>query len=132
MGHLATALSAGRSLALFLPTRPRPHGYALTTPSVWQTLLDRRHWVTREQLRLAITTWIEHTYNRRRRQRRLGKLTPVEFELAVHNRQLEAARSPQPPSTKRWAVPSSSVSEMQGHRLRDPGARHGGSDWRQR
>jgi hypothetical protein len=24
------------------------------------------------------------------------------------------------------------VSEMQGHRLRDPGARHGGSDWRQR
>jgi putative transposase len=26
--------------------------------------------------------WIEHTYNRRRRQRRLGKPTPVEFELA--------------------------------------------------
>ncbi len=26
--------------------------------------------------------WIEHTYNRRRRQRALGKLTPVEFELA--------------------------------------------------
>lgn len=25
--------------------------------------------------------WIEHTYNRRRRQRGLGKLTPVEFEL---------------------------------------------------
>jgi transposase InsO family protein len=30
----------------------------------------------------AIVTWIEHTYNRRRRQRALGKLTPVEFELA--------------------------------------------------
>ncbi len=25
---------------------------------------------------------IEHTYNRRRRQRVLGKLTPVEYELA--------------------------------------------------
>jgi transposase InsO family protein len=26
--------------------------------------------------------WIERTYNRRRRQRALGKLTPVECELA--------------------------------------------------
>jgi putative transposase len=26
--------------------------------------------------------WTEQTYNRRRRQRALGKLTPVEFELA--------------------------------------------------
>jgi len=24
--------------------------------------------------------WIERTYNRRRRQRALGKLTPIEFE----------------------------------------------------
>jgi putative transposase len=30
--------------------------------------------------RLAITTWIERTYHRRRRQRRLGKLTPIECE----------------------------------------------------
>jgi putative transposase len=29
---------------------------------------------------LAITTWIERTYHRRRRQRRLGKLTPIEYE----------------------------------------------------
>lgn len=35
---------------------------------------------TREQLRLAIVTWIERTYQRKRRQRRLGKLTPIEFE----------------------------------------------------
>ena len=27
-----------------------------------------------------MVTWIETKYNRRRRQRRLGKLTPVEFE----------------------------------------------------
>jgi putative transposase len=27
-----------------------------------------------------MVTWIERTYHRRRRQRGLGKLTPVEFE----------------------------------------------------
>jgi transposase InsO family protein len=31
-------------------------------------------------LRIAIVTWIERTYHRRRRQVRLGRLTPVEFE----------------------------------------------------
>ena len=35
---------------------------------------------TREELRLAIVIWIETPYNRRRRQRALGRLTPVEFE----------------------------------------------------
>ena len=39
-------------------------------------------WATRSELRYAIVTWIEHTYNHRRRQRGLGRLTPVEFELA--------------------------------------------------
>ena len=43
---------------------------------------QRRVWERRDQLHLAIVSWIEHTYNNRRRQRRLGKLTPVEFELA--------------------------------------------------
>ena len=47
-----------------------------------KNVLDRRRWRTRTELRYAIVFWIEHTYNRRRRQRRLGKLTPVEFELA--------------------------------------------------
>jgi putative transposase len=42
----------------------------------------RRRWRTRAELRYEIVVWIEHTYNRRRRQRALGKLTPVEFELA--------------------------------------------------
>lgn len=45
-------------------------------------VLDRRRWRTRSELRYEIVYWIEHTYNRRRRQRALGKLTPVEFELA--------------------------------------------------
>ena len=46
-------------------------------------VLDTRRWVTREDLRLAIVTWIERTYHRRRRQRRLGKLTPVEYETIM-------------------------------------------------
>ena len=47
-----------------------------------RNVLDQQTWATRDQLRYAIVRWIEHTYNRRRRQRGLGKLTPVEFELA--------------------------------------------------
>ncbi|GAA2872144.1 hypothetical protein GCM10010523_35360 [Paenarthrobacter ilicis] len=45
-----------------------------------KNVLDRQRWLTRQDLRLAITTWIERTYHRRRRQRRLGKLTPIEYE----------------------------------------------------
>ena len=45
-----------------------------------KNVLDRRRWTTRDELRIAIVTWIERTYHRKRRQRRLGKLTPVEFE----------------------------------------------------
>ena len=47
-----------------------------------KNVLDRHRWKTRDDLRYAIIHWVEHTYNRRRRQRRLGRLTPVEFELA--------------------------------------------------
>ncbi len=46
-------------------------------------VLDRRVWATREQLRLAIVTWIERTYHRRRRQPRLGRLTPIEYETIM-------------------------------------------------
>ena len=48
-----------------------------------KNVLDRRSWSTREELRLAIVSWIEGKYHRKRRQRRLGKLTPVEFELIM-------------------------------------------------
>ena len=44
-----------------------------------KNVLNTRRWETREQLRLAIVTWIETKYNRRRRQRGLAKLTPVEL-----------------------------------------------------
>lgn len=46
-------------------------------------VLDRRHWRTRQELRIAIVTWIERTYHRRRRQIRLGKLTPIEYETTM-------------------------------------------------
>ena len=45
-----------------------------------KNVLNTRRWATRQELRLAIVTWIERTYHRRRRQRRLGRLTPIEFE----------------------------------------------------
>jgi putative transposase len=46
-----------------------------------RNVLDRQRWATRAELRQAIVTWIERTYHRRRRQRALGKLTPIAFEL---------------------------------------------------
>ncbi len=49
-------------------------------PLLQKNVLNTQRWQTREELRLAMVTWIEIKYHRRRRQRRLGKLTPVEFE----------------------------------------------------
>ena len=49
-----------------------------------KNVLNRRSWATREELRTAIVVWIERTYHRRRRQARLGRLTPVEFEAIMN------------------------------------------------
>ena len=46
-----------------------------------KNVLDHHRWATGAELRLAMVTWIERTYHRRRRQRRLGRLTPIEFEI---------------------------------------------------
>lgn len=48
-----------------------------------KNVLDRHPWGTRHELRLAIVRWIEGIYHRKRRQRRLGRLTPVEFETIM-------------------------------------------------
>ena len=56
-----------------------------------KNVLDRRRWRTRDELHNAVVFWIEHTYNRRRRQRALGKLTPVEYELAFTSQAAVAA-----------------------------------------
>jgi putative transposase len=48
-----------------------------------KNVLDRHTWGTRQDLRTAIVTWIERTYHRRRRQLRLGRLTPIEYEITM-------------------------------------------------
>nr|MCW2728606.1 integrase [Aeromicrobium sp.] len=45
-----------------------------------KNVLNTKRWQTREELRLAMVTWIETNYHRKLRQRGLGKLTPIEFE----------------------------------------------------
>ncbi len=45
-----------------------------------KNVLNSRSWATREELHLGIVHWIERTYHRRRRQRALGRLTPIEYE----------------------------------------------------
>lgn len=49
-----------------------------------KNVLNRRPWATRDELRLAILTWIERTDHRRRRQARLGHLTPIEYETIMN------------------------------------------------
>ena len=56
-----------------------------------KNVLDRRRWKSRDELAYTIIYWIEHTYNRRRRQRILGKLTPNEFELTFTDPAASAA-----------------------------------------
>jgi hypothetical protein len=46
-----------------------------------KNVLNQQTWSDR-QGHSEIVFWIEHTCNRHRRQSRLGKLTPVESELA--------------------------------------------------
>ena len=50
---------------------------------VQKNVLDRRDWTTRQDLRIAIVTWIERTYHRRRRQDAIGRLTPIEYETIM-------------------------------------------------
>jgi transposase InsO family protein len=56
-----------------------------------KNVLDRQVWATREELRIAIVTWIERTYHRRRRQDSLGRLTPIEFETIMTTPATQAA-----------------------------------------
>ena len=58
---------------------------------VQRNVLDRRHWATRDELRIAIVTWIERTYHRRRRQIALGRMTPIEYEITMTPQATQAA-----------------------------------------
>jgi len=56
-----------------------------------KNVLDRRSWTTRPELRIAIVTWTERTYHRRRRQAALARLTPVEYETIMTTPAAQAA-----------------------------------------
>lgn len=56
-----------------------------------RNVLDAQKWATRDELRIAIVTWIERTYHRRRRQPRLGRLTPIEYETIMTTKTATAA-----------------------------------------
>jgi transposase InsO family protein len=56
-----------------------------------KNVLNRQRWGTRDELRIAIVTWIERTYHRRRRQATLGRLTPIEYEIIMTPHAREAA-----------------------------------------
>jgi putative transposase len=79
-----------------------------------KNVLDRQPWSTQEQLRLAIVTWIEKTYHRKRRQRRLGKLTPFELEtIKVRDNQSDRIRGLKtinPTSQPKWGSPVCAIS----------------------
>ena len=61
--------------------------FALLQKNVFNT----RRWDTRDDLRIAVVTWIERTYHRRRRQKALGRLTPTEYESIMTNQTALAA-----------------------------------------
>ncbi|MSS85497.1 DDE-type integrase/transposase/recombinase [Actinomycetaceae bacterium WB03_NA08] len=56
-----------------------------------KNVLNQQAWDNREQLRTEIVWWIERTYHRRRRQARLGKLTPIDFETIINKQAAQAA-----------------------------------------
>lgn len=56
-------------------------------------VLNRKpRWTTRDELTHAVVDWIERTYHRQRRQDRLGRLTPIEYELALCDKHLEPSQ----------------------------------------
>jgi transposase InsO family protein len=65
-----------------------------------RNVLDRQRWSTRAQLRLAIVTWIEKTYHRKRRQRRLGR--PLRSSLRQSTASLTRPEPPSPTSQLNW------------------------------
>ncbi|WP_111119929.1 IS3 family transposase [Curtobacterium sp. MCBD17_035] len=65
-----------------MPSSPTTGGWRLAL--LQKNVLSRHTWATREELRIAIVTWIEGTYHRKRRQRGLGKLTPIEYEAIIN------------------------------------------------
>ena len=59
-----------------------------------KNVLNKNRWSTRQEHRREIVTSIKRTYHRRHRQRRHGRLTPIEFEI-INTHTAHAARKPQ-------------------------------------
>lgn len=49
------------------------------------TVLDRKRWWAREELRIVIITWIERNYRRRRRQARPDRSTPDGYTTVINH-----------------------------------------------
>jgi hypothetical protein len=93
-----------------------------------KNVLDRQRWDTRKKSQPAIITWIKHTYRRRRRQRRLGRVTPVEYDTL--NLAATAARPPHPTrqlksGQSHWLTQAPFVSGRSKVGGAPPPARHG-------
>ena len=56
-----------------------------------RNVLNTKTWASREELTIAVITWIEHRYHQRRRQKRLGQLTPLEYETTNKKTAIKAA-----------------------------------------
>ena len=56
-----------------------------------RNVLNTKTWASREELTIAVITWIERRYHQRRRQKRLGRLTPLEYETINKKTALKAA-----------------------------------------
>lgn len=82
--RLARSRTAQTRLLSSPGSRPRTLTRRRLSPQVLQKhVLDRRRWHTRDELYYAIRGLdSSHTYTRRRRQRALGRLTPVQYGLA--------------------------------------------------
>jgi putative transposase len=52
-------------------------------------LIHRRSWPEKAELRSEVFEYIESFYNRRRRHRSLGYLSPAQFETITHHHQIE-------------------------------------------
>jgi transposase InsO family protein len=76
-------------------------------PLLQNKVLNRRRGATRTELRLAIITRIERTYHRRRRQARLGRMTPTEYEMIMTTQTALAARDPLSPTRAAGLLPQS-------------------------
>lgn len=65
-----------------------------------ENIFDRQTWMPREQLPIAMLTWIVRTDHSRRRQRRLDRLTVIEYEHHEHDQRSSVIRSRQSTSDR--------------------------------